>query len=48
MQQAIPVGGGLANMEGLDNTLLDVDITWQAEGGEDIGPATDLDILHCT
>ena len=48
MQQVIPVGGGLDNTAGLDKMLLGVDITWRAEGGEDMDPATDLNTLHYT
>ena len=45
MQQVIPVGDELDKIAGLDKTLLGVDITWTAEGGEDMTPATDLNIL---
>ena len=47
---AITVLEGLDNKDGLDNTLLGVDITWQAEVGEDMDPANDLNIitLHLT
>ena len=48
VQQVIPVGGGLERTAGLDITLLGGDITWRAEGGEDMDPATDLNILHYT
>lgn len=48
VQQVIPVGGGLERTAGLDKTLLGGDITWRAEGGEDMDPATDLNILHYT
>lgn len=48
--EAIPVLVGLDSRDGLDNTELDVDITWQAEVGEDMDPANDLNIitLHLT
>lgn len=45
-EQFSPIGDALDSTAGVDKTLLDVDITWEAEGGEDTDPATDLDILH--